>query len=494
MTHANNMDKGGLILGYSKNQEKIYFIEEDTHSLIIGATRSGKTRCLILPSIGLTGLAGESMVIVDPKGENYAYTHPFLEREGYECITLDFTNPSRSNRYNYLQPCIDAANKGNPSLIVTAARDIATILIQSGSHTDAIWTDGARAVMTLAILAVVIDNQDNPEYQNLANVQQFIANMCKPIGRQQRLPLEVYIDRLPEDHPVRFAMGISNLAPDKMRSSFYSQVLVALDMFIDPDIHSMTAMSDFDLEATGLHKRAIFIILPDQKKTYHPLAALFIQQHYQLMVEVGNRRGGRLVNRIQFFCDEFGNFVKIPDFDVMLTVGGGRGMRFHIALQDVNQLDEKYGDKHGKTIRANCETWVYLQTDDPGTLRELSDKCGKYTIKSPSLSGSSSGQSSASYNLTGRNLLMPEEVAKIKRPYQLVTSRVDPAVMFCPDISKTIFQGIFGLGNPDHNRQLIAKRQTRRPSQPANVNYWTDCWNDCIAMLQATANNNENEY
>lgn len=476
-----NIQSGGPVLGMTTSKTQIFYNHEDTHTLIIGATRCGKTRCLVLPSVGLTGMSGESMVLVDPKGELYAYTHPFLEGRGYECITLDFTDPARSSCYNFLQPCIDAVNAQDVPRAVSAARDIAAILVPE-DRAERVWTDGARSVLTMGILAVVVDNAWRPELQNLANVQQFITHMCRPIGKQSKIALTAYIDGLPTDHPVRFAEGISNIAPEKMRGSFYTQALVSLDLFTDPNIHTMTAATDFDIEATGQRKRAIFIILPDQKKTYHALAALFVNQHYQTLVEVANRRGGRLERRVEFFCDEFGNFVKIPDFDTVLTVSGGRGIRFHIVLQDLNQLDEKYGDKVGRTIRSNCETWVYLQTDNEDTKKELTAKCGRYTIKSPSLSGSTGGHSSASYNLTGRDLLMPDEIAKIKRPYQLVTSRADPAVLYAPDLSQTVFQNLFGMGDKEHDRLLRLARLKKRTQRPPKVHYW-GIWDQYVEAL-----------
>ena len=47
--------------------EDVFFINDDLHSLTIGATRSGKTRSLVLQSINNTALAGENMIISDPK-------------------------------------------------------------------------------------------------------------------------------------------------------------------------------------------------------------------------------------------------------------------------------------------------------------------------------------------------------------------------------------------------------------------------------------------
>lgn len=476
---------GGVVLGWDQHLKKLYYVDSDTHTFVLGATRSGKSRCLVLPSIGLTALAGESIVAVDIKGELYAYTHPFLEREGYEVITIDFLDPRRSNRYNFLQPCIDAANRGDIPEVVTKAREISTILITEAKSTDPMWADGARSVMTMAILAVVLENVRHPEFQNLANVQQFIANMCQPLGKFQKMPLAAYLEELPQEHPVRMAMGIANIAPTKMRGSFYTQALVALDVFTDPHIHAMTASTDFDVEITGIKKRAIFLIVPDLPKTYHPLAALFVAQHYQSMIAVANRCGGRLSRRIEFFLDEFGNFVKIQDFDTLLTVGGGRGMRFHLFLQATTQLDEKYGDRLGRTIRSNCETWIYLQSDELRTRKELSEKLGQYTTKSTAQSGSSHGGQSASYNLIGRALLTSDEIARINRPYQLVTSRAAPAIMYAPDLSKTIFQKIYGTGSPEYNRQLMVTRLHRRDERTEEKNAFWGIWTAYVQQIMA---------
>ncbi|MFR8331496.1 MAG: type IV secretory system conjugative DNA transfer family protein [Oscillospiraceae bacterium] len=63
--------------------------------LCVGATRSGKSRCLVLESICLLGLAGESIFCSDPKAELFHYTADFLKKLGYEVLVLDFKNPER---------------------------------------------------------------------------------------------------------------------------------------------------------------------------------------------------------------------------------------------------------------------------------------------------------------------------------------------------------------------------------------------------------------
>ena len=160
-------------------------------------------------------------------------------------------------------------------------------------------------------------------------------------------------------------------------------------------------------------------------------------------------------------------------------------MRWHLFLQNTEQLDEKYGDKVGKTIRSNAETWIYLQSDSPATQKEISDRLGSYTIKSPSLSSSSGGQSSASYNLTGRPLMRPEEIHQyIHRPYQLVMTRNAPAVMYAPDLSKTIWNRAYGTGDEEYNRQLTMFRDKERTAYPSDRAFW-GIWNQYIAEIKA---------
>ena len=108
------LKEGGIVIGMTKcgQKEKIHYIADDTHTLTIGATRSGKTRTLVLQSICLMALAGESLVISDPKAELYQYAAPFLEKLRFDVICLDFKNPEKSSRYNLLQPIIDAVNRG----------------------------------------------------------------------------------------------------------------------------------------------------------------------------------------------------------------------------------------------------------------------------------------------------------------------------------------------------------------------------------------------
>ncbi len=478
--------QGGVLLGYPDRKcRRAYVQTEDSHTLVIGTTRCGKSRCNVLPTICLQALAGESIIAVDPKAELWGYTKDFLVSRGYEVIAVDFKNPQKSARYNFLQPVVDAVLLGNLPLAVQRARDVSAMLVPDNFNTqiDPIWKDGQRAALTMSILAVCIECK-NPLQHNLSNARAFMTAMCAEHGPKRLLPLELYLQQLPKSSPLHMAMGIAKIAPEKMRGSFYTSALTTLDLFSDPYIHSMTAVTDFDYAMTGERKRAIFLILPDERSTYYPLAALFVYEQYQALVLAADKRGGRLPIRVNFDCDEFGNFVKIPDFDKFITVGGGRGMRFNLYVQDTTQVYERYGKNIGQTILSNCENWIYLQTQNDDTLEELSKRLGNYTIRSPNTSSSTGGNSSGGYGLTGRRLLMPEEIAKIGRPYQLVSGRNGRhKIMFAPDISKTPFNRLLGMGDPEHNRQLLERQLKTARELPQKISYW-DLPDKYVAICQ----------
>jgi type IV secretion system protein VirD4 len=405
------IESGGIVVGLKKEggKERVYYIDDDTHTLCIGATRSGKSRCIVLETIGLLGLAGESIIVSDPKAELYNYTAPYLKNLGYEVISLDFKNPLKSDRYNFLQPIIDAIDEDDLPRAIEATWDLTAALVPDDSHNEKIWVNGEASIIAAAIMSVVYDNRQgkNRRYQNMSNVYFFISEMCKTVNG--KMPLENYLKTIPSSHPARGLLAISEVAPSKTKGSFFTSALTNLRLFTNPLIWSMTSESDFNPRDISNKKIALFIILPDEKRTYYSLASLFVNQCYMSLVKVADDRGGRLENRVNFLLDEYGNFTKIPDFATILTVGGGRGIRFSLFIQAFAQLDETYNKEVAQTIKSNCETWIYLQADDIGTLEEISKKLGNYTVSTYSLSSShgkyTTPSSSHSTNLTHRALL-----------------------------------------------------------------------------------------
>ena len=445
------LKEGGIVIGMTKEgyKEKIHYIKDDVHTLVVGATRSGKSRCLVIPSICTIGLSGESMVISDPKGELYQYTNEYLKSLGYDVICLDYKNPNKSTRYNLLQPIIDAVNNNDMEKAEMYAWDITNILVGDNVSNERIWENGEKSVICVAILSVVINNlldykKSDSSYQNLTNVYWFIAEMNKKVG--DKYPIDLFIEQLPKDHPARALLSISEVAPSRTKGSFFTSALTTLRLFTSKSVYNITNVSDFNIEDIGRKKQALFFILPDEKTTYYQVASLVVSQLYELLVRQADARGGRLKNRVNFILDEFGNFVKINDFTNKLTVAGGRGMRFNLFLQSFEQLDMKYGKEESHIIKSNCQNWVYLQADDDETLQSICNKLGKYTTSAYQLSSNharyTNPSSSHSLSLVSRELLTTDEIRRINRPYQIVIGRNFPCMSKADDLSKWHFKDL----------------------------------------------------
>ena len=463
-------DSAGIVLAreMSRGTERLPCITDDYHTLTIGATRCGKSRCLVLQSICALALAGEGIVANDPKGELYHYTHSFLETLGYKVHVIDFNTPKKSDRYNPLQSIINAVNENRIDDAQNCVWEFVTFLVEKNDHSEPIWTNGECSVIAAAVMCVVYDNRDRPEYQNLTNVYNFIANMCKTVNKV--LPIDAYMDKLPDSHPAKKLMAIAKLAPDKMGGSFYTAALTTLRLFITNDIYNMTRESEFLLADVGAKpKQALFFILPDQKTTYYPIVTLLVSQQYELLVTYAKKCGNRLPNRVNYILDEFGNFAAIDKFQTKMTVAGGYGVRWNLFIQDFNQLIDVYGQEVAKIIQGNCHYWIYLHSQDNSTNEEISKSMGKYTTSTYSLGGSTqkyaAPSSSTNIQLSERSLLNPDEVAKIKRPYQIVLSPDPPAVMYSPDISQWTFNAMLGMGDKAHNTRLIELDESARPER-----------------------------
>lgn len=385
---------------------------------------------------------------------------------GYKIITIDFRNPLKSSRYNFLQPVIDAVNKNDYRKAEELCWDITQALVgNEETKIEKIWKDGEMSVIAGAIMSVVFDNKNNPQYQNLTNVYAFINEMCKPVGNT--IPINKYIETLKTEHPASSVFGVARIAPERTRGSFFTSALATLRLFTSKSTYTMTCKSDFELTDIGKEKVAVYIILPDEKTTYYPIASLFVYQCYVALANFADEMGGELPVRANFILDEFGNFTPIPAYSNMMTVSAGRRIRFNMFLQSFVQLEEKYGKEVAENIRDNSAMWLYLKTASNETASVISKKIGSYTTSSYSRSSSynrySNSNNSESMNLISRPLLTEDEVMRIERPYILtIQTGLYPKITKLPDISKWYFNKLFGMGNKEQNKRLRVERESKR--------------------------------
>lgn len=501
--------RSGMIVGVEMKRgvEKIYTVDHDSHLLCLGSTRIGKSRCMVDESIGILALSGESMFITDVKGELADYLTPFLKRLGYKVYTIDFKEAQKSDKYNLLQPIIDAAKIGNMDEVEELTADFSNMLVPETSHAAPIWRNGERAMIEMAILAVVIENIDQPEYQTIYNAYRFIAEMGEMVALPGEKPrqvikkkkLDLFINEIRWKNPHHKVLNAYAAAVNAGKdahetiASFITSAMNTMRIFALGKVDAMTNASDFSIKDLNDEKTAIFLILPDQKQTYYPIAAALIFSLYDGLIKIADRQGGRLKRRVRFVLDEFGNMVKINGFDTMLTAGGSRGILMALFIQSFAQLTNKYSNEINKIVQDNCETLVYLHSDSDETNEAISKSLSTYTCNVYNGSASSRsriGDYSNSSTKISRPLLEKDEVKSIKPPYNLILGRNKPAVMYSPDLSKWHFNDMFGMGTEEHNTQLRFLRNKARSERDISkeCHSW-DIW-DTYGNQQCATNIN----
>lgn len=447
---------GGIIIGTDPNR-KYWTVDDDTHVLLIGTTRSGKSRRVILPTIWHLAKCGESMVICDLKKELHPITKKYLQTKGYNIITLDLRTPSTGNRWNLLYPVVTAIQQDDTALAVQHANDIAhTLSYDPRYRGDPIWPSAKRALLSALILACVVEAPE--PHKHMGTTFHLLAHLGQDGGKA----LDQYFGSLPLSHPARSPYTVFQMSSDKMRSSIATDTLTTLQLFgVDPAVVWMIANQDHDLAAVGKEKTAVFLVIPDERTNRNVMASLYIQQSYSALVDLANQNRGRLPVRVNYLLDEFGNIPAIADFTTKITTAGGRGIRFTLAVQGIDQLTWHYPQQEN-TIMGQCWTWIYILTSDIKTAELISEKCGRYTVATESYNSSAqlSGSRSegVSQGLTSRALVMKDEVLRWPVDSALVLrTRLQPAKLPLYDVSQLPIARDFDLhrtGAPDPEQDI----------------------------------------
>lgn len=407
------------------------------HILLIGATRSGKSRRVILPTIWVLGHEKESMILTDPKGELYQHTAAWLRSRGYVVVLIDLLRPARGNRWNPLTAVVRAHEAGDDEEASRLAWEVGNVLAfaETGIGTDPIWPQAEESTIAALALAAALEAPDGSRHP--ATTYRLLADLGGD-GKGGRT-LDTWFRSLGHEHLATRAYGTAALSESRTRSSIFTGTAAHLRIFADPGVAWLTAVSDHDPADAGRKPVAIFLLLPDEAGARRPVASLYVAQAYSALASVARENGGRLANPVWFILDEFGNIGKLPNLAEKLTVGAGRNIRFVLAVQSLAQIDHLYGPNVREVVTGNCDTTLFLRAADLETAKSISAKAGTYTVRTHSiqqrpdyLAGPISGTESAA----ARPLLTVDEILRWPQGKSLVLQAGEyPARLPLADLS-----------------------------------------------------------
>ena len=362
------------------NNTEMWVDNGEYHSLVIGATGSGKTQTVILPMVHSLAKARESMIITDPKGEIYEKTSNMLRARGYQILLLNFRDPQNGNAWNPMTLPYQMYKSGNQDKAIELLDDLALNILYDDSNTNAdpFWEKTSAEYFSGVALGLFEDAK--ADEININSI-----SLATTVG-EEKFGGSTYIKEYfaAKDPGSAAAINASStiMAPSETKGSILSVFKQKVKLFASREnLSEMLSYSDINLESIGERPTAVFIVIQDEKKTYHSLVTILLKQIYETLISVAQRHGGKLPVRTNFLLDEFANMPPLKDVTTMITAARSRAIRFTMIIQNFAQLDDVYGKEEAETIRGNCGNIIYLITTELKALEEISKMCGEQKSK-----------------------------------------------------------------------------------------------------------------
>lgn len=362
------------------NDEEMWVDNSEYHSLVIGATGSGKTQTVILPLVHSLAKAKESMIITDPKGEIYEKTSNMLRAKGYQILLLNFRDPQNGNAWNPMTLPYEIYKSGNQDKAIELLDDLALNILYDASNknADPFWEKTSADYFSGVALGLFEDAK--PEEININSI-----SLATTVGEEKfggSTYIKEYFAAKDPSSPASINASSTIMAPSETKGSILSVFKQKVKLFASREnLSEMLSHSDIDLESIGEKPTAVFIVIQDEKKTYHSLVTILLKQIYETLISVAQKHGGKLPIRTNFLLDEFANMPPLKDVTTMITAARSRQIRFTMIIQNFAQLDSVYGKEDAETIRGNCGNIIYLITTELKALEEISKMCGEVKSK-----------------------------------------------------------------------------------------------------------------
>lgn len=479
-----NPSSRGFVYGFTRRRGKpCYLFEPKKMIFVSGATGSGKSRFLYLPSIdllsygdGTSGSEPATLVVSDVKNELIELTGDELARRGYRVLLLDTQRPYRGQRFNPLRQVLDLHAEGRDQEAEQAADAIAELVVQDdekgkGSH----WTASARGLLSAIVLLVSMSEECPEESKHLATVCEVLDRGTEAEGDDPAKPLKAVFRALPQGDPAKNrASQFVSSGGNELRS-ILSTLKVALRPFSSTPVAWMTSRSDIDPRSVLENKCAVFLHVLDEGSPYNCIAAIFLSQLWASVQAVADSNGGRLPRPVQILGDEWGNLPRVECLPALLSLGRAFQIYWTGATQDISQLN-KYGERDGRRkILANCGVKVAMKLAEEEDRRYFTELIGKTTRHTQGTSNSkaaSGSSASTSYSESADDVVHAWEWRGMApdRDGIVVVKHADngmPAeragVFRSPvaDCTKTPTKEHFDLGTPEHETEKRRAYQRR---------------------------------
>jgi len=419
-----------LLIGRSPAGQLLRY-DGPAHLLTLAPTRAGKGVGTVIPNLLM---ADRSVIVVDPKGENARIAGAARHHFGQVHVLDPFgvSGPPGSS-YNPL----DRLTATSPDLgeDATTLAD-ALVMDPPGQVQEAHWNEEAKAILSgLIMFCVAHEERDR---RNLATVREYLT---LPPDRFRTL-LELMQDSDAAHGLIARAANRFLGKADREAASVLSNAQRHTHFLDSPRIAGVISRSDFHFAELQQRTVSVFLVLPPNRlDAYSRWLRLLISQALQDIARhaeapTAHQNGAQSVSRASqrptsptlFLLDEFAALGRLEAIERAMGLMAGYGLQLWPILQDMSQLNDLYGKRAG-TFVANAGVQQVFGVNDLETAQWLSKMIGQETTGYQTQSYKPGDASSMTQNVTGRDLLTPDEIMQMPPDLQLLRVQGNPTAL-----------------------------------------------------------------
>lgn len=430
---ADLLGTDGVYVGGWQEDETLHYLQHNgaEHILAFAPTRSGKGVGLVLPTLLSWP---ESALILDIKGENWAVTSGWRQRQGHRALRFEPTDSDGAGaRFNPLEEI-----RLHTAHAIADTQNIASMIVDpDGKGLKDYWNKAAFALLGGAILHCLIEvRRKENRTATLSDLGLMLADPEKDndvlfqemLNSEQAIVLQNFLGASEEEamSVQRFiassAREMLNKADNEL-SGVVSTAVANLALYRDPIVADNTSACDFRIADLMNYESPVslyLVIQPSDIDRLRPLIRLILNILLRRLTEKMDFADGRSVAgykyRLLLMMDEFTSLGRLEIFERSLAFMAGYGLKAYFIVQDLKQLHAAY--TKDESIMSNCHVRVAYAPNNIETAEVLSKMTGQQTVitQKTSLSGSRSGhlnRASVSLAETKRPLLTPDECMRL---------------------------------------------------------------------------------
>ena len=397
--------------------------------IVFGPSGSGKSYSVAGPQLLQFN---SNYVLSDPKGELLQEYGNVLLSQGYKVKVFNLKDRDKSDHYNLF-----AYIKNEDDILVVTKNLVKNLKEDptAKSTADPIWEEGMTALLEALIGYVFYELE--LEERNMNSVMTLLLMLeSQGDGPNSVSQLDLLFDDLSINKPNSFAAKqykLYKMAPGKTAQSINVSLGLRMSAFNIPSIANICADDTIDLRELGSEKKvALFALIPDNDASFNFLVSLLYASTFQELFYSADRvHGGSLPVPVHFLMDEFANVSLPDDFDKLLATMRSRNISVSIIIQNIAQLKALF-EKQWESIIGNCDEFLYLGGNETSTHKLISENyLGKSTLWLDTYGKSTghSGSYSTNNQITGRELMTPDEVRMLDNNLALLFIRGEAPLM-----------------------------------------------------------------